>query len=518
VNIRYPARESTLWYLVPSIDIAVLLAGYATLGRYRRRVPALVHALIVAALVFVRLFRFGEGIELRYLFRTLNLWSDLQLAPELVRLFYTTTPTGKFILALALGIPLVAGAVVGVSWGLRYCEEFVASRRHALVFAAVIAVFGLLSPVKRWAEYPDHHFGAFGASVVPRLAEEADFILHVGGYRTERLAEIQRVQDELSRTPSDLSKLRRVDVLLFFIEAYGATVRARPLFASRLGPIYDAFEADLERRGFSVVSSVLDSPTYGGSSWLAHATLSSGVHTSNQFQFSLLKASSPHSLAGFFRSAGYRTVLVQPATTNPLPGDAYRPFQQSYFAANFPYRGKAFAFAPMPDQYVIDYVDRRERGGGGTPRFIEFVLASSHAPWTEHAPIIDDWTTIGDGSIFEHVEEIRTPATWSGSYDGSEGYVHSIGYDLDVLRRYIVERIQDESLIILLGDHQPIGKVTLDSPDKGVPVHVISRNRAFVEVFRARGYTRGMRPDLSRPRAGLEAFLPDFLRDFSTPR
>ena len=499
---------------MPSIDIVGLLVCYAALGWYGRRVPTPVHVVLVALLLFVRLFRIGEGIETAYLFRTLNLWSDAQLAPELVRLFYTTTSTGKLILATAASIILLFGLVAATSYALRYCERFLKERRHAGFFAALIGVFALFSPFNRWAQYPDHYFGAFGSSVLPRLGEEADFILHVYGYRAERLAEIRRVQDELSRLPNNLAKLGGKDVLLFVIESYGVTVRARPLFTARLGPIYDAFDASLERHGFAVASSVLDSPTYGGSSWLAHSTLGTGVRTSNQFQFSLLKASAPQTIAGFFKAAGYRTVLVQPATTRILPGDDFHRFEHRYFAAAFDYKGPSFAYAPMPDQYIVDFIDRRERKPGRRPLFIEFALVSSHIPWTEHAPIIDDWAQIGDGAIFGNLEKIRFRGTWQDFTEASEGYAHSIAYDLDVLRRYIVERIDDESLIIILGDHQPAAQVTHDSPDKGSPIHVISRKRSFVDVFLARGYTPGMRPDPNRPRSGMEAFCRHFFGIF----
>jgi hypothetical protein len=128
--------------------------------------------------------------------------------------------------------------------------------------------------------------------------------------------------------------------------------------------------------------------------------------------------------------------------------------------------------------------------------------------------MIDDWARIENGALFGQLDKIEFshgPSAWA------DGYAHSIAYDLEVLRRYLVERITDESLIIVLGDHQPVTEVTLNSPDTGVPIHVISRHRAFVERFLARGYTPGMRPDIGRSRAGMQGFLPAFLRDFSTP-
>jgi hypothetical protein len=88
-------------------------------------------------------------------------------------------------------------------------------------------------------------------------------------------------------------------------------------------------------------------------------------------------------------------------------------------------------------------------------------------------------------------------------------------YDMEVLRRYLRDQVKDDTLVIILGDHQPPGGVTGASDGHGVPVHVLSRNRSFVEPFVARGYTPGMTPAGSGPHLGLETFLFSFLRDFS---
>ena len=518
VNARYPGHEAGWWFLVPSVDIVAVLAGYAALARYRRSVPAWLHIALVALLVFVRVFRVADGIEVRYLFRSFNLYTDAQLALELPRLLHSTLSTGRFLLALAGIAALLAGTAVAASLALRYCERFLHERRHVGFFGLMVGFFALLSPFNRWVKQPDQFYGAFAASVLPRLGREADFILHVDDYRSAQLAEIQRVRDELSSVPGDLGKLLGKDVLLFVIESYGVTVRSQPALVSQLAPTYELFEKSLSRHGFAVASSLLDSPTYGGSSWLAHATLATGVRTADQFQYSLLKKASPLTLAGFFKDAGYRTVLVQPATTRPTPGDTYQRFEHAYLYAAFDYKGPRFSYAPMPDQYIVDFIDRRERRRSGQPRFIEYALVSSHIPWTEHAPLIDDWAQIGDGSIYARREKIRLSGAWDNFADTVAAYGHSIAYDLEVLCRYIVERIADESLILIVGDHQPAAQVTLGSPDHGVPIHVISRNRAFVEPFVARGYTQGMRPDPARPRCEMAAFLPGFLRDFSDAR
>jgi len=75
-----------------------------------------------------------------------------------------------------------------------------------------------------------------------------------------------------------------------------------------------------------------------------------------------------------------------------------------------------------------------------------------------------------------------------------------------------------DSLVIVLGDHQPVAEVTRWSTSYAVPVHAISRNRSFIDAFRARGYASGMWPQRSEKPPGLETLLPDLLADFSEPQ
>ena len=86
-----------------------------------------------------------------------------------------------------------------------------------------------------------------------------------------------------------------------------------------------------------------------------------------------------------------------------------------------------------------------------------------------------------------------------------------------MLRRYITQFIHDESLLIVLGDHQPVSEVSGDEATHGVPVHVISKNAKLLEPFAARGYVPGVRPRLDGPRAPMQEFLFNLLEDFSTP-
>jgi hypothetical protein len=265
-----------------------------------------------------------------------------------------------------------------------------------------------------------------------------------------------------------------------------------------------------------MVSSLFDSPTYGGHSWLAHATLATGVRTANQLDYEVVCAKAPKAIARFFHDAGYRTVVAQPGTTRPWPKGEFFGFDQKYYLWNFDYKGPSYAWATMPDQYVLDFVRRRELSPARGPLFIQYILVSSHAPWSDLPPLLDDWSSVQNGDIYNHVETTHYPIVWPSFANASEAYIASIKYDFEVLQRYLADYITDDSLVIILGDHQPVAEVNDHSPAHGVPVHVLSRDRRLLEPFIARGYTPGLRAHWRGVRPGLEQFLPNFLADLST--
>jgi len=515
LDVRYPAPEPRLWYLLPAVDVLVLLGIFALLGWRGVRVPRLARAALVTAFLFVRFLRFGDGIEQRFLYRDFNLYVDLPLVPELVRLYYATVPLYQFLLSLLTLLVVIAGLAVLVYRALELCERHLAAARRAPVLLAVVATAAALSP---FVGSDPRRLGALGASSLPRILRELAFLANVKTYRAATLRRVAEVEDKLARLPSNLDKLERSNVYLFLIESYGQTAIERPVFARRMHHVYSRFEAELAERGFTAASSLLESPTYGGGSWLSHVTLATGIRASNQFEYELLCQAKPKALARYFREAGYRTILVQPATTRHWPEGDFYGFGRKYFAWDFDYRGPAFAWAPMPDQYVLDFVRRSEKDFSVGPVFVQYTLVSSHAPWSRQPPLVDDWSKLGNGAIYSGLEVIRYPVTWSDLSHASDAYLRSLEYDFEVLKRYVGEFVRDESLVVVLGDHQPPAELTEQNASRGVPIHVLSRRRSLVDGFVGAGYTRGMRPDVARKPVGMDRFLPTLLESFSTVR
>src|SRR5262249_19853615 len=122
---------------------------------------------------------------------------------------------------------------------------------------------------------------------------------------------------------STLGRVKGADVLLVFLESYGAVTFDRPEFAQRLAAPRADLEAAIRETNRSVVSGFVESPTFGGSSWLAHISLLSGVEVRDPDTNAILMTQKRDTLVSVFKGAGYRTVALMPGLWQAWPEGAF---------------------------------------------------------------------------------------------------------------------------------------------------------------------------------------------------
>jgi hypothetical protein len=66
-----------------------------------------------------------------------------------------------------------------------------------------------------------------------------------------------------------------------------------------------------------------------------------------------------------------------------------------------------------------------------------------------------------------------------------------IEYDWRVLTGYLQAEAPPNSLVVVVGDHQPPG---IDNASSATPVHVLSRDGSLVRRFESYGFSEGLRP------------------------
>ncbi len=315
-----------------------------------------------------------------------------------------------------------------------------------------------------------------------------------------------------------LADLADVDVLLVFFESYGRSVLEQDRFLRYSQPPLDGFEAALERRGLVAASGYLTSPIMGGQSWLAHGTLESGLWLPHQSYYNALMATDRLTLTKAFARRGHRTVAMKPAIVMPWPEGERLGFDRIYAAADMGYAGLPYNWVTMPDQYTMAAFERFERvQDRDRPIFAEFSLISSHAPWTHIPPVVEDWSSIGDGALFSEWAGIGDPphVVWADPDRVRAQYGKSVRYVLDMLAAYAERHVDDRTLMIVVGDHQPAPLVTGEGVTRDVPLHVVTGNPALLQPFLNWGLVPGMHPDETGEVPGMDAFRDWFLAAFS---
>ena len=144
---------------------------------------------------------------------------------------------------------------------------------------------------------------------------------------------------------ADLARVRGADVFLVFIESYGAISYERPDIAPHLAAEpRGARRRRSATRSRDVVSAFVESPTFGGSSWLAHISLMSGVEVRDPATNARLMTQQRDTLVTAFERHGYRTVALMPGLRQRWPEGAFYGFDEIYGAARLDYRGPEFGW------------------------------------------------------------------------------------------------------------------------------------------------------------------------------
>ena len=192
---------------------------------------------------------------------------------------------------------------------------------------------------------------------------------------------------------SDLGRVRGADVFVVFLESYGAATFDRPAHLARFAPARDALAAAAAATGRAIVSAFVESPTFGGASWLAHASLLSGVEVRDGDAYNALMTQRRRSLVRTFADRGYRTVALMPGLRQDWrEGEWFYGFEEIYGAARLDYRGPEFGWWRIPDQYALAKFDQLEVAPHPRrPLFVFFPTITSHAPFRPVPPYQPDW-------------------------------------------------------------------------------------------------------------------------------
>jgi phosphatidylglycerophosphate synthase len=411
------------------------------------------------------------------------------------------------VLALLVGMPLAVGRLSGLVARHR--------RRSVRTVVALVAVWAAcaVSGLQVAPGQPVASTDATGLAVGQVRAIAA-------GLRDQQRFEQAAAVDHFRDAPAGdlLAGLRGKDVLVAFVESYGRVAIEGSPSSPQVQAVLDDGTAALRASGYSSRSAFLTSPTFGGLSWLAHATLQSGLWVDNEPRYDRLLTGDRMTLSRAFGRAGWRTVAVMPQNSERWPeGKTFYRFDKIYDRAGIEYRGPSFGWSAMPDQYTLSALRRLElTRRHRTPVMAQIELASSHAPWAP-LPRLVGWDRLGDGTVFDriHSQAPSMKEVWRNPGDVEAAYVHSIAYSLSSLISFVQTYGDDDLVLILLGDHQPATLVSGHGASRDVPITIISSDPTVIDRISGWGWQQGMRPGSTAPVWPMDSFRDRFLAAYS---
>ncbi|MFI8346348.1 CDP-alcohol phosphatidyltransferase [Streptomyces sp. NPDC085596] len=494
------------------VGAAVLLA----LPRKPRIVLAALSGVVLAALTVLNWLDMGFK---QYLGRTFNLvldWSllgDAQsyLEDSLGRVATLAATAGLIALVLLLFASL-AYAVVRLSDVL--ARHSAAATRGTLIAGVVwitCSSFGVqLAGVPLAAEGAALTLQSQSQRVSNTLKDEAAF---------QKVAKV----DAFGATPPAqlVPDLRGKDVIFTFIESYGRSAIEDPIMSPGVDKTLSVRNEALEKAGYHAKSGWLTSATYGGSSWLGHSTTMSGLWVSNQQRYRTVMASDHLSLTKAFKKTGaWNTVGVMPGVQKAWPEQSFYGLDKVYNAFQLGYKGPKFSWSTMPDQYALEQFQQRVHGKKhDKPVMSELILTSSHQPWGP-IPKMVGWDELGDGSVFKGIEAAGNKAAdvIADTTKSRQEYGKSIQYSVTALTEWLERYGSEDTVLVFLGDHQPIARVSGNHASRDVPVSIVAKDPKVLDKIGDWGWTDGLRPAHDAPVWKMNAFRDRFLTAYgSTP-
>ena len=477
-----------------SFEIALLLLVLAVYAELKGVPPRRLIGWLAVGLTLLTIGRYAQVTAPALYGRPINLYWDAQHLPRVAAMLAQVSPTWLVALAALGTMVLVGGLFLALRWALGSVWAGLSQagpRRGMAVLAAGVAAIYLAAPglqlhTGRWFSNP----------VMPVYARQAEFLWEA------LIGDAQGDTPRCKTLPaSDLARLAGVDVLLIFLESYGAVAYDRPAFNAALAASRERLADAARRTQRGAVSAYLESPTFGGSSWLAHSSLLTGVEVREPQSYHRLLTRECDTLPDRFARQGYRTLGLMPGLRYAWPEGDFYGFQHILGESILDYRGPEFGWWRIPDQYAIARLDQLEISvAQRPPLFVFYPTISSHTPFRPTPPYQADWDRMLTQQPFEAGTlevSLTRPPDWT---DLGPAYTDALNYAFTWLAGYLEKHADSDLVIIVLGDHQPPASVSGASAPWEVPVHVITQRTDILASLRSVGLQPGLEP--GRPTLG----------------
>jgi hypothetical protein len=491
-----------------SLELTLLVAIWSRFWWVRRRI---VRVLIVGFYPIALAYALYEAVVTSIYRVDPVFYSQYFLARDGLPFLARNLPTPSLVY-LAGGVGLVVGLLLIVVAVNLLLESAAEPKLHRLtpISLALLAGFALLTTLHFRGEtaQPEMVVSSLGFKLQQNLA--ASFQLY------EEIASFdeQKAVQAYNYLPYRLRN--KPDIYLIFVESYGSVLYKRPDYEAAYTRLLGELEEKLAAAGWQSATTLSESPTWGGGSWMAYTSLLFGLRIDNHpYYLTLFNTYQEHpypNLGRYLQSQGYYFAWVSSIADelNDATWARYIRFlgvDQWLRYRDLAYSGPRYGWGPAPpDQYTLNFANQLLREQTDQPIFFVTLTQNSHYPWHPQPQLVADWRTLTGRDTVDPEAPVEVAHA-----DKRQHYLQAIVYQLQMLTDFVIENGDGQSLFILIGDHQP-PQVSRRSDGWDTPVHIISQDRALLAAFAEYGFAPGLRASTLNPSLRHEAFYSLLIR------
>ena len=219
------------------------------------------------------------------------------------------------------------------------------------------------------------------------------------------------------------------------------------------------------------MSAFVESPTFGGNSWLAHISLLSGLEIRDEDANVLLMRSKRETLISTFARRGYRAIAMMPGLQQSWPEGIFYGFNAIYDGERLDYKGPPFGWWTIPDQFAVARLDAAG-DRAAIARAAVRVLSDDRHAYAVHAHGALSARLAADADAAIRTRRPSSCSSWSQEPDWMNlgpSYAHALGATYTWIGGLLRKRADRDLVMILIGDHQPPALVSGEGASWDVP-------------------------------------------------
>lgn len=287
---------------------------------------------------------------------------------------------------------------------------------------------------------------------------------------------------------------KKPNIYFLFIESYGSVLIRNSKIRDKYLSRFNLFLKGLEHKNWGCKSHLSTSVSLVGPSWLAYTTVLFGSRIDSNFYYEYLlnndKLYKYDTIFKLLQKQGYVSYNLNATKFKKGVKVPIEQMQRFYgidrwlLRNDIHYQGSKFGFTEAPpDQYVLNYAFENYLSNENNPFVLFYLTKNSHSPFiTPH--FVDNWKDWNN-----------TPDTRIGNKflqkPDLNNFIEAIIYQLDYLQDFIINRVNENDIIFLIGDHQP-HDIAHPADGHETLLHVISKDNEFLGGFDNYGFRNSL--------------------------